>query len=67
MAEAEQMLNEHKAIKEEIEAYAPDYAKMKEFGDKVVEGQEDVQYMFLREVCFVFMMLSISYPTVHRD
>ena len=49
MAEAEQMLNEHKAIKEEIEAYAPDYAKMKEFGEKVVEGQQDVQYMFLRE------------------
>ena len=51
LAEAERLLNQHKQIKEEIDGYAPDYAQMKEFGEKVVEGQEDVQYMFLREVC----------------
>ena len=38
------------AIKEEIDNYRPDYEKMKEFGEKTVEGQDDVQYMFLREV-----------------
>lgn len=51
LAEAERLLNEHQQLKEEIDAYAPDYAQMKEYGITVVEGQEDVQYMFLREVC----------------
>ena len=51
LAEAERMLNEHQQIKEEINAYAPEYSQMKEYGAKVVEGQDDdVQYMFLREV-----------------
>lgn len=49
LAEAERLLNEHQQVKEEIEAYAPDYSSMKDYGDKVVEGQEDVQYLFLRE------------------
>jgi len=49
VAEAESLLSQHDQLKAEIKAYAPDYQKMKEFGDKVVEGQQDVQYMFLRE------------------
>ena len=51
LAEAERLLNEHQQVKEEIDGYAPEYAQMKEYGAKVTEGQEDVQYMFLREVC----------------
>ena len=50
VAEAEDLLSQHKQLKTEIEAYAPEYTQMKDYGDKVVEGQEDVQYMFLREV-----------------
>ena len=50
MVEAERLLNQHQLLKEEIDGYAGDYAQMKEYGEKVVEGQEDVQYMFLREV-----------------
>ena len=50
LAAAEKVLNQHQQIKEEVEAYANDYAQMKEYGEKVVEGEEDVQYMFLREV-----------------
>ena len=50
LAEAERLLNEHQQLKEEIDGYAPEYAQMKQFGSNVVEGQEDVQYMFLREV-----------------
>ncbi len=50
LAEAEKLLNEHQQIKEEIDGYAPEYNTMKDYGSKVVEGQEDVQYMFLREV-----------------
>ena len=50
LSEAESLLNQHQQIKEEIDGYAPDYSQMKEYGEKVVEGQEDVQYMFLREV-----------------
>ena len=50
LADAETMLNQHRQLKEEIDGYAPEYASMKEYGEKVVEGQEDVQYMFLREV-----------------
>lgn len=49
MAEAEKLLLDHAQIKQEIDAYAPDYAQMKEYGQKVVEGQEGVQYMFMRE------------------
>ena len=50
LGEAEKLLNNHQQIKEEIDGYAPEYSQMKEYGIKVVEGQEDVQYMFLREV-----------------
>jgi spectrin beta len=50
LAEAERMLLTHQQLREEIDGYGPDYARMKEYGANVVEGQEDVQYMFLREV-----------------
>jgi spectrin beta len=49
VAEAELMLSQHAQLRAEIDAYAPDYAKMKQYGETVVEGQQDVQYMFLRE------------------
>lgn len=51
LAEAEKLLNQHQQIKEEIDGYAPEYEKMRVYGQQVVEGQEDVQHMFLREVC----------------
>ena len=50
LSDAEKLLNQHQQLKDEIDAYAPEYAKMKEFGDKVTEGEEDPQYMFLRQV-----------------
>ena len=50
LAEAEKLLNQHQQLKEEVEGYANEYAQMKEYGENVVEGQDDVQYMFLREV-----------------
>lgn len=49
VAEAEDLLRQHTQLKSEIDAYAPEYEQMKEYGSKVVEGQQDVQYMFLRE------------------
>lgn len=49
LVEAERLLHDHALLKQEIDTYAPDYAQMKEYGQKVVEGQEGVQYMFLRE------------------
>lgn len=49
LADAEKLLNQHQQLKDEIDAYAPEYAKMKEFGDKITEGQDDPQYMFLRQ------------------
>ncbi|XP_062617855.1 spectrin beta chain-like isoform X5 [Saccostrea cucullata] len=49
LADAEKLLNQHQQLKDEIEAYSPEHAKMKEFGEKVTEGQEDPQYMFLRQ------------------
>ena len=49
-AEAEQLLAEHASVKGEIDAYNSNYEKMKEFGDNLVEGQEDPQYILLREV-----------------
>lgn len=64
LADAERLLNQHQQLRDEIDTYAPEYAKIKEFGDKVTEGQDDPQYMFLRQVrqktgvlkvmCFLF-------------
>lgn len=50
LAEAERLLNEHEQIKEEMDGYAPEYEQLMDYGRKVVEGQDDPQYMFLREV-----------------
>ncbi|XP_076464437.1 spectrin beta chain-like isoform X2 [Babylonia areolata] len=49
LADAERLLNQHQQLRDEIDTYAPEYAKIKEFGDKVTEGQDDPQYMFLRQ------------------
>lgn len=51
LADAEKLLNQHQQLKEEIDAYGPEYAKIKDFGDKVIkEGEKDPQYMFLEQV-----------------
>ncbi len=50
LAEAERLLNQHEQVKEEIDGYAPEYEQLMDYGKKVVEGQDDPQYMFLREV-----------------
>ncbi|XP_070577536.1 spectrin beta chain, non-erythrocytic 1-like isoform X2 [Ptychodera flava] len=49
LSEAEKLLNQHAAIKEEIDGYDADYARMRDMGQKVTEGQTDAQYMFLRQ------------------
>uniref|UniRef100_A0A1I7XMH6 Spectrin beta chain n=1 Tax=Heterorhabditis bacteriophora TaxID=37862 RepID=A0A1I7XMH6_HETBA len=49
LAEAEQLLNQHAAIREEIDGYAEDYKKMRNMGDRVTQDQTDPQYMFLRQ------------------
>lgn len=49
LADAEKLLNQHQQLRDEIDTYAPEYAKIKEFGDKVTEGENDPQYMFLRQ------------------
>ena len=52
LAEAERVLAQHKQIKEEVEGYSNEYASMKDYGEKVVEDEDSVQHMFLREVSF---------------
>ncbi|CAF4253713.1 unnamed protein product, partial [Rotaria magnacalcarata] len=49
--EAEQLLNQHQTIKEEIDRYGPDYAQMKDYGHSVIRDADttDPQYIFLRE------------------
>uniref|UniRef100_T1HWC3 Spectrin beta chain n=1 Tax=Rhodnius prolixus TaxID=13249 RepID=T1HWC3_RHOPR len=52
LADAEKLLSQHQAIKEEIDNYTQDYAKMMEYGEKITaepSTQSDPQYMFLRE------------------
>ena len=51
LVDAEQMLNQHQTIKEEIDRYVPDYSRMKEYGDRVCQNADasDSQYLFLRE------------------
>ena len=57
LADAERLLNQHQQLRDEIDTYAPEYAKIKEFGEKVTEGQDDPQYMFLRQVGAVLQSL----------
>ncbi|UJR25857.1 hypothetical protein I4U23_007207 [Adineta vaga] len=49
--EAEQLLNQHQTIKEEIDRYGPDYGQMKDYGHRVIRDADttDPQYIFLRE------------------
>ncbi|CAF0773539.1 unnamed protein product [Adineta ricciae] len=49
--EAEQLLNQHQTIKEEIDRYGPDYGQMKDYGHRVIRDADttDPQYVFLRE------------------
>ncbi|XP_071833448.1 spectrin beta chain, non-erythrocytic 1-like isoform X4 [Apostichopus japonicus] len=49
LAEAEKMLNKHAAIKEEIDGYEENYAKMKETGERICADQTDTQYVFLKQ------------------
>ena len=49
LKEAEKLLNKHAAIKEEIDGYEEKYAKMKDEGERITEGQSDTQYMFLQQ------------------
>lgn len=35
LADAEKLLSQHQAIKEEIDNYTQDYAKMMEYGEKI--------------------------------
>ena len=51
LSEAEQLLNQHQTIKEEIDRYGPDYSQMKDYGHRVIRDADtsDPQYIFLRE------------------
>lgn len=52
LPEAEKLLNQHQSIREEIDNYRQDYAKMMEYGERITaepSTQDDPQYMFLRE------------------
>ncbi|XP_077975326.1 spectrin beta chain, non-erythrocytic 1-like isoform X4 [Styela clava] len=50
LPEAEKLLQQHTAIKAEIDNYEDDYQRIKETGAKVTEGKEqDPQYMFLAQ------------------
>ena len=63
LAEAERVLAQHKQIKEEVEGYSNEYASMKDYGEKVVEDEDSVQHMFLREVSVQLPLPTVaSYP-----
>ena len=51
LSEAEQLLNQHQTIKEEIDRYGPDYGQMRDYGNRVIRDADttDPQYIFLRE------------------
>ncbi|XP_050677383.1 spectrin beta chain isoform X1 [Leptidea sinapis] len=52
LPEAEKLLSQHQTIKEEIDNYKDEYAKMMEYGQKITaepSTADDPQYMFLRE------------------
>lgn len=47
LQEAEQLLDKHNQIKEEIDNYVDDHFKIMEYGEKLTRGQTDPQYLFL--------------------
>ncbi|XP_051977806.1 spectrin beta chain, non-erythrocytic 1-like isoform X1 [Xyrauchen texanus] len=49
LAEAEHLLGQHEAIKNEVDNYKEDYEKMRATGAEVTQGQTDAQYMFLAQ------------------
>ncbi len=61
LVEAEQLLQQHSAIREEIEGYMEDYSKMRAMGDRVTQDQADPQYMLLRQVGAVLWELVIEF------
>ena len=61
LAEAEKLLNQHEQVKEEMDGYEPEYHRLMDYGKQVVEGQDDPQYMFLREVCSMSVLGSVYF------
>lgn len=49
LPEAEQLLSQHKQIKEEIDNYIDDHQKMMDYGEGLTRDQSDPQYLFLRQ------------------
>uniref|UniRef100_A0A8C1MWD0 Spectrin beta chain n=1 Tax=Cyprinus carpio TaxID=7962 RepID=A0A8C1MWD0_CYPCA len=49
LAEAERLLAQHEAIKNEVDNYREDYEKMRATGAEVTQGQTDAQHMFLAQ------------------
>ncbi|XP_056601634.1 spectrin family protein isoform X2 [Triplophysa dalaica] len=49
LAEAERLLAQHEAIKNEVDNYKEDYEKMRDTGAEVTQGQTDAQHMFLAQ------------------
>uniref|UniRef100_A0A8C6RGM6 Spectrin beta chain n=1 Tax=Nannospalax galili TaxID=1026970 RepID=A0A8C6RGM6_NANGA len=47
LPEAEQLLQQHAAIKEEIDGHRDSYYQVKASGEKVIEGQKDPEYQLL--------------------
>ncbi|XP_051051971.1 spectrin beta chain, erythrocytic isoform X2 [Phodopus roborovskii] len=47
LPEAEQLLQQHAAIKEEIDAHQDKYHQVKASGEKVIKGQRDPEYQLL--------------------
>uniref|UniRef100_A0A670J6R8 Spectrin beta chain n=1 Tax=Podarcis muralis TaxID=64176 RepID=A0A670J6R8_PODMU len=49
LVEAEHLLQQHAAIKEEIDQHKDDYHSVKEIGGRVTQGQTDVEYQQLEQ------------------
>lgn len=49
LVEAENLLQQHVALKEEIDQHREDYSNVKEIGERVTHGQTDVEYQQLEQ------------------
>ncbi|XP_066467623.1 spectrin beta chain, erythrocytic isoform X1 [Tiliqua scincoides] len=49
LVEAEHLLQQHAAVKEEIDQHRDDYGNVKEIGNRVTQGQTDVEYQQLEQ------------------
>lgn len=61
LSDAEKLLSQHQAIREEIDNYTSDYTQMMEYGEKVTAVCKTIQYYdILNNLCVLCMIIFLG-------